>query len=126
MKSTLSLLAITAVFGAFLAAPLAARTGATDGTERVAPSANLTAADLLFADNDSDDDEDDDDDEGGDDDEGDEDDNRANGDGCADDQDQGDDDQPCNADKNKAPQGQKTPPKNGLFGNGAVPKAQVN
>lgn len=119
MKSTLSLLAITAVFGAFLAAPLAARTGATDGTERVAPSANLTAADLLFADNDSDDDE-------GDDDEGDEDDNRANGDGCDDDEDQGDDDQPCNADKNNAPQGQKTPPKNGLFGNGAVPKAQVN
>lgn len=126
MKSTLSLLAMTAVFGAFLAAPLAARTGATGGVALVASNADLTAADalLLFADNDSDEDEGDDDYKD-DDDEG-NDDNRGNGEGCDDDDDQGNNDQPCNTGNNNAPQAKKSPPKNGLFGTGAAPKAQMN
>jgi len=43
-----------------------------------------------------------------------------------DDDDCGTDDSSCGASSNPAPAGTAAPPQNGLFGNGAAPKAQVN
>lgn len=123
MKSTLSLLALTSALGAFMAVPVAAR-GVAPELLQSAPgqfAPDLTAADLtadllLFADNDSDDDSEGEDDDGeGDDDEG-----------CGYDDGGDDDGQPCTNAQNPAAMGKKAPPKNGLFGNGAAPKAKVN
>ena len=112
MKSTLSLLALTAVFGAFAAGPMAA-VGTDFDLSRVAPNSSAGAGAMMLADNDSDNDQ------GAGQNEGDD-------DGCSGDDDEGDDAQPCTDAQNPAPQGTKTPPKNGLFGDGAAPKVQVN
>jgi hypothetical protein len=45
---------------------------------------------------------------------------------CGDDDDEDEDEDSCNSTGNPPPAGSTTPPKNGLFGDGAAPKVQAN
>lgn len=124
MKTTLSLLALTTALGTVIVAPVAARTAAPVPIQSHGATTDLSDADalLLFADNDSDEDDEDDDDDGDDDDSDDGDDE---GNAACDDA-ESDDDQPCTEARKAAPQGRKSLPANGLFGNGAAPQVKVN
>lgn len=124
MKTTLSLLALTTALGTVMVAPVAARTAAPVPIQSHGATTDLSDADalLLFADNDSDED-DEDEDEDGDDDDSDDGDDEGN---AACDDAESDDDQPCTEARKAAPQGRKSLPANGLFGNGAAPQVKVN
>ena len=138
MKKTLALLAATTALSAAITAPAwsAMRTSNSEFLPFAAVfEADQDAMPLILASSDDDDDreyrngaryEDDDDDDDGkyrsgsrhDDDDDDDDD-----DDCDDD----DDDDDCgNSARNAAPAGTVAPPQNGLFGNGAAPKVQMN
>ncbi len=113
MKTILALLAATTALGAFIAIP-AIGAISTDGAQ--SPQAAFSAsADttqdgmVLLASGD---------------DEGDEEDDEGDDDDC--DDDEGDDEGGCAAGSNPAPAGTVAPPANGLFGNGAAPRVQVN
>lgn len=129
MKTTLSLLALTTALGTVMVAPVAARTAAPVPIQSHGATTDLSDADalLLFADNDSDEDDEDEDDED-DDDDGDDDDSDDGDDegNAACDDAESDDDQPCTEARKAAPQGRKSLPANGLFGNGAAPQVKVN
>lgn len=134
MKKTLALLAATTAMSAAITAPAWSATRTSNG--ELLPfaavfEAGQDAMPLILASSDDDDDreyrngaryEDDDDDDDGkyrsgsrhDDDDDDD---------CDDD----DDDDDCgNSARNAAPAGTVAPPQNGLFGNGAAPKVQMN
>ena len=120
MKKTLALLAATTALSAAITAPAwsAMRTSNSEFLPFAAVlEADQDAMSLYLASSDDDDDreyrngaryEDDDDDDD---------------DDCDDD----DDDDDCgNSARNAAPAGTVAPPQNGLFGNGAAPKVQMN
>ena len=118
MRKTITLLATTTVLVAGLGLPAVSATRASSGEESLFPALfNLDDA-LPFLLISSDDDDDDDSrrtlQSGGDDDDGEDDDD------CE------DDDGGCNSAANPAPGGTVAPPNNGLFGNGAAPKVQMN
>ncbi len=108
MKTIIALLAATTALGAIMVIPAIGAIGtAESGSPRAAFSASAdTTQDgmvLLTSGDDEDDDE---------------------GDDC--DDDEGDDEGDCSAGSNPAPAGTVAPPANGLFGNGAAPRVQVN
>jgi cytochrome b len=132
MKKTLTLLVASTALTAAIGVPAwSAMQAPADGVPR--PVAALfddvsQAMPLVLASDDDDDEEDrwrdgsrrgDDDEDDGDDDDGDDDDD----DDCDDDE---DDDDCRGGARNPAPAGTVAPPQNGLFGNGAPPKVQVN
>ena len=141
MKKTLALLAATTAMSAAITAPAWSATRTSNGELLPVAAvfeAGQDAMPLILASSDDDDDreyrngaryEDDDDDDDDrkyrsgsryDDDEDDDDDDD---DDCDDD----DDDDDCgNSARNAAPAGTVAPPQNGLFGNGAAPKVQMN
>ena len=115
MKKTLAMLVATTALTAALGLPGQSAARGQDDAEAGAFTAipdALQMPPILLASNDDDgehDDDGDDRDEAGDDDDDDCDGNTV-----------------CNTGTNPAPSGSVPPPKNGLFGNGAAPKAQVN
>lgn len=119
MRKTITLLATTTVLVAGLGLPAVSATRAGSEQESLFPTLfNLDGA-LPFFLISSDDDDDDDDSRrtrrsGGDDDDGEDDDD------CE------EDDDDCNSAANPAPAGTVAPPNNGLFGNGATPRVQMN
>jgi hypothetical protein len=127
MKKTLALLAATTALSAAITAPAwsAMRTSNSEFLPFAAVfEAGQDAMPLILASSDDDDDreyrngaryeEDDDDDDG------------KYRSGSRHDDDDDDDDDCGNSARNAAPAGTVAPPQNGLFGNGAAPKAQMN
>lgn len=127
MKKTLALLAATTALSAAITAPAwsAMRTSNSEFLPFAAVfEADQDAMPLILASSDDDDDreyrngaryEDDDDDDDG-----------KYRSGSRHDDDDDDDDDCGNSARNAAPAGIVAPPQNGLFGNGAAPKAQMN
>ncbi len=111
MKKTLALLAATTALTATFGLPVLGGMFAPPQADQGATAAIFAPEDafrLVLIDSDDDDDEEDADDEDEEED-------------CDE-----DDDDECSAGRNPAPAGSVAPPANGLFGNGAPPKVQVN
>ncbi|KGF67503.1 hypothetical protein LL06_21895 [Hoeflea sp. BAL378] len=116
MKTTLALLIASTALTASIAGPVWSAVEARAVNE-ARPIASLVAGPdaqpVILASNDDDDDDDDHN-------------RRRSGHGHDDDDDDDDDDDGGSARANPAPAGAVAPPANGLFGNGAAPKVQVN
>lgn len=123
MKMTLAILAATTAIGALVTIPAIAansRLGTESAPLAFFADAKATLGETLWlasGDHDDDDHDDDDDDDHGDHDDDDEDEDCDDDDG---------DEGSCAMGATPAPAGTVSPPANGLFGNGAAPRVQVN
>lgn len=121
MKKTLALLVATTALTAAIGLPawsaMRSEAGAGEHPFAAAFDAGQEAVELIFVSDRHDDDDDDHDDKHR---------RRSSRDDDDEDDDCDDDDNGCNSARNPAPAGTVAPPSNGLFGNGAPPRVQVN